>query len=38
MSQLERPASDQTPPPERPERWDQAIVAGYLYGLLRPSV
>ena len=37
MNQLELQAIDETPPPERPERWDEAIVAGYIYDLLRPS-
>jgi hypothetical protein len=38
MNQLELQAIDKTPPPERPERWDQAIVASYIYDLLRPAV
>ena len=37
MNQLELQTSDQTPPPERPERWDEAVVAAYIYDLLRPS-
>jgi hypothetical protein len=28
-------AIDDIPQPERPERWDEAIVAGYIYDLLR---
>jgi hypothetical protein len=38
MNQLELQAVDQPPPPPRPDRWDHAIVAGYLYDLLRPAV
>jgi hypothetical protein len=38
MNQLELQAVDKNPPPERPERWDHAIVAGYIYDLLRVAV
>ena len=35
MNQLELNVPDDIPPPDRPDRWDEAIVAGYLYDLLR---
>jgi hypothetical protein len=35
MNEPEPQAIDQNPQPERPERWDDAIVAGYIYDLLR---
>jgi hypothetical protein len=35
MNELESQAIDQTPPPARPDRWDEAVVAGYIYDLLR---
>ena len=35
MNQLELEAVENTPSPERPDRWDQAIVAGYIYDLLK---
>ena len=35
MNEPEPEAIDQTSKPERPERWDEAIVAGYLYDLLK---
>ena len=35
MNQLEPQQIDDTPQPDRPERWDQAIVASYIYDLLR---
>jgi hypothetical protein len=38
LTELDLQPVDDTPPPERPDRWDQAVVAGYLHDLLRPSV
>jgi hypothetical protein len=38
VNQTEPQAIDTVPQPQRPERWDQAIVAGYIYDLLRPAV
>ena len=38
MNELEPHAIEEIPPPERPERWDQAIVARYIYDLLRGLV
>jgi hypothetical protein len=38
MNQLDLQAIDKNPPPVRPDRWDQAIVAGYIYDVLRPAV
>ena len=38
MNQLDLQAIDKSRPPVRPDRWDQAIVAGYIYDLLRPAV
>ena len=35
MTEQHLQAIDETPPPARPERWDEAIVAGYIYDLLR---
>jgi hypothetical protein len=35
VNEPEPQAIDITPQPERPERWDEAIVAGYIYDLLR---
>jgi hypothetical protein len=35
MNQLEPESVDLNPPPDRPERWDDAVVAGYIYDLLR---
>jgi hypothetical protein len=35
MNELDTQAIDDTAQPERPERWDEAIVAGYIYDLLR---
>jgi hypothetical protein len=35
MNELEPQALDDTPPPDRPDRWDEAVVAGYIYDLLR---
>jgi hypothetical protein len=35
MNELETPAIDDTAQPERPERWDEAVVAGYIFDLLR---
>jgi hypothetical protein len=37
MNETEPQAIDNTAQPERPERWDEAIVAGYIYHLLRGS-
>ena len=37
MNEPEPQATEQILQPERPERWDEAIVAGYLYDLLRGS-
>jgi hypothetical protein len=38
MNELESKAIEQTPPPARPDRWDEAIVAGYIFDLLRDDV
>jgi len=38
MNDSHPPAIDDTPQPERPERWDEAIVAEYIYDLLRAAV
>jgi hypothetical protein len=38
MNELETQPIDDIPQPERPDRWDEAVVAGYIYDLLRPSV
>jgi hypothetical protein len=38
MNQLRLEAIDQIPAPERPERWDHAVVARYIYDLLRGLV
>ncbi len=38
MNQLQLHPIDEIPQPERPERWDQAIVARYIYDLLRGLV
>jgi len=38
MNEQELHAVDDNPQPERPERWDEAVVAGYIYDLLRVSV
>ena len=38
MNELEPQALDDTPPPDRPDRWDEAVVAGYIYDLLRGEV
>jgi hypothetical protein len=38
MNQLHLQPIDNSPPPPRPDRWDQAVVAGYIYDLLRPAV
>ena len=38
MTEPHLQAIDDTPPPVRPERWDEAIVAGYIYDLLREEV
>jgi hypothetical protein len=38
MNKTDSQAIDHIPQPERPERWDEAIVAGYIYDLLRPAV
>ena len=35
MNQLELQAVEPNPSPERPDRWDQAVVAGYIFDLLR---
>ena len=35
MNQLEPDRPDDIPPSDRPDRWDEAIVAGYLYDLVR---
>jgi hypothetical protein len=37
MNEPEPHAVNETPEPERPERWDQAVVARYIYDLLRGS-
>ena len=37
MNQPEPPAIDNIAQPDRPERWDEAIVAGYIFDLLRGS-
>ena len=37
MNETDPQAIENIPDPERPERWDEAIVAGYIYGLLRPG-
>jgi hypothetical protein len=37
MNETEPQAIDTTAQPERPERWDEAIMAGYIYELLRGS-
>jgi hypothetical protein len=38
MNELAPQAIDETPPPDRPDRWDEAVVAGYIYDLLRGDV
>ena len=35
MNEPQPQATEQILQPERPERWDEAIVAGYIYDLLR---
>ena len=35
LTELDVQPVDNTPPPERPDRWDQAVVAGYLHDLLK---
>jgi hypothetical protein len=35
MNEPEPQATDETPPPARPNRWDEAVVASYLHDLLR---
>ncbi|HEX5895079.1 MAG TPA: hypothetical protein VFY47_02040 [Thermoleophilaceae bacterium] len=37
MNEQEPHAVDETPERERPERWDQAVMASYIYDLLRGS-
>jgi hypothetical protein len=37
MNEQEPHGVDETPEPERPERWDRAVVASYIYDLLRGS-
>ena len=37
MNEAETHAANSSPEPDRPERWDEAIVAGYIYELLRPG-
>jgi hypothetical protein len=38
VNQLQLQAIDEIPQPARPDRWDQAIVARYIYDLLRGLV
>jgi hypothetical protein len=38
MNEPELQPIQETPPPARPERWDEAVVAGYIHDLLRESV
>ena len=38
MNETEPQAIDTAAQTERPERWDEAIVAGYIYDLLRDGV
>jgi hypothetical protein len=38
MNDSHSQAIDDTTQPERPERWDEAIVAEYIYDLLRAAV
>jgi hypothetical protein len=38
MNETDSQAIENIAEPERPERWDEAIVAGYIYELLRPGV
>jgi hypothetical protein len=35
MNEPEPHGIDDTTPPVRPDRWDEAVVAGYIYDLLR---
>ena len=35
MNEPEPHVPNDTPPPIRPDRWDEAVVAGYIYDLLR---
>ena len=37
MNQPETHAIDNIAQPDRPDRWDEAIVAGYIFDLLRGS-
>jgi hypothetical protein len=37
MNELDLQVTDETAAHDRPERWDDAIVAGYLYDLERSS-
>ena len=37
MNELDAQVIDDTPPPVRPDRWDEAVVAGYIYDLLRDA-
>ena len=38
MTEPHLQAIEDTPTPDRPERWDEAVVAGYIYDLLREEV
>jgi hypothetical protein len=38
VNQLQLQAIDEIPQSPRPDRWDQAIVARYIYDLLRGLV
>ena len=37
MNQPDAPAIDNIAQPDRPDRWDEAVVAGYIFDLLRGS-
>jgi hypothetical protein len=37
MNEPEPQATEQILQPERPERWDEAVVAAYIYDLLKGS-
>jgi hypothetical protein len=37
MNEQELHAVEETPDRERPERWDQAVMASYIFDLLRGS-
>ena len=38
MTEPDLQATDDTTPPARPDRWDEAVVASYIYDLLREEL